>query len=96
MQALDTFRNALALSEKMAKLAKEQAWEALAATERQRATLLATLPTSLVAERGDNASFAELILKIRDCDNEVREFVEPWMEQTRVLLDRLSPPKASK
>ncbi len=96
MQSLETFRKALALSEEMAKLAKEQAWEALAATELQRADLLATLPTSLVAERGDSASFAELILKIQDCDNEIREFVEPWMEQTRVLLDRLSPPKASR
>lgn len=90
MQALDTLRNALALSEEMAKLAREQAWDALSAKERQRAALLATLPAALPASPRDSAALAELIKQIQACDNEVREFVEPWMEHTQGLLAGLA------
>ena len=86
MQALDTFRNALVLSEEMAKLAREQDWDALTVTERQRAALLATLPATLPANTRDSAALAELIKQIQACDSEVREYVEPWMEHTQGLL----------
>lgn len=91
MQALDTFRNALVLSEEMAKLAREQDWDALTVTERQRAALLATLPATLPANTRDSAALAELIKQIQACDSEIREFVEPWMEHTRGLLAGLAP-----
>ena len=91
MQALDTFRNVLALSEEMAKLAREQAWDALTVTERQRAALLATLLATLPANTRDSAALAELIKQIQACDSEVREYVEPWMEHTQGLLTGLSP-----
>lgn len=91
MQVQDTFRNALVLSEEMAKLAREQDWDALSVTERQRAALLATLPATLPANTRDSAALAELIKQIQVCDSEVREYVEPWMEHTQGLLAGLSP-----
>jgi DNA-binding transcriptional regulator YbjK len=90
MQVLETFRNALALSEEMAKLAREQAWDALSAKERQRAALLATVPAALPASPHDSAALAEVIKQIQACDSEVREFVEPWMEHTQGLLAGLA------
>lgn len=91
MRPLEIFNNALALSEKMAALARQQDWEALVATERRRTALLATLPTPLAINAVDSAAIAELIKKIQTCDSEVREYVEPWMEHTKGLLARLSP-----
>lgn len=91
MPLLETFRNVLVLSEEMAKLAREQAWDALTVKERQRAALLATLPATLPANTRDSAALAELIKQIQACDNEVREYVEPWMAHTKSLLARLSP-----
>lgn len=91
MRPLEIFSNALALSEEMATLARQQNWEALVATERRRTALLATLPVPLTANAGNSAAITELIKKIQACDSEVREYVEPWMEHTKGLLARLSP-----
>lgn len=93
MSPLEIFSNALALSEEMAVLARQQDWDGLVAIERRRTALLATLPVPLRAnagDAGDAAAMAELIKKIQACDSEVREFVEPWMEHTKGLLARLS------
>lgn len=90
MPPLEIFSNALALSEEMAALARQQDWDGLVAIERRRTTLLATLPAPLPVNVGDAAAIAELIKKIQACDSEVREFVEPWMEHTKGLLARLS------
>lgn len=90
MPPLEIFSNALALSEEMAALARQQDWDGLVAIERRRTTLLATLPVPLRANAGDAPALAELIKKIQACDSEVREFVEPWMEHTKGLLARLS------
>ena len=91
MDVLETLRNALALSAEMVKLAQEQEWESLTAKERQRAVVLATLPTKLAANTRDSVALAELIKQIQACDSEIREFVEPWMEHTRGLLAGLAP-----
>jgi len=91
MQALETFRNALAISGEMVKLARDQDWDALSAKERQRAAVLAALPTAFPGNTSDSAALAELIKQIQACDSEVREFVEPWMAHTKALLARLSP-----
>jgi len=91
MQALETFRNALVLSEEMVKLAREQDWDALSENERRRAALLAKFSATLPANTRDSAALAELIKQIQACDSEVREFVEPWMAHTKALLARLSP-----
>lgn len=91
MPLLETFRNVLALSEEMVKLARDQDWDALTVKERQRAAMLATLPVTLPANTSDSAALAELIKQIQACDSEVREYVEPWMEHTQGLLAGLSP-----
>lgn len=96
MPHLAIFRKALALSAEMAKLAKEQEWEALTATERQRAALLTALPAILPTNTHDSVALVELIKQIQTFDNEVREFVEPWMEHTKGLLAGLSTTKNSK
>lgn len=88
MQAQNIAEEILRLSHEMLALAKSQSWDALIATEQRRATLLPEMD-SRKSRIGSPADQLALIQAIQDCDNQILSYVEPWLKDTRTLLQRL-------
>lgn len=96
MPPLDSYLKLLELSREMLDLAKQQAWDALLATERRRTVLLVSIPVQLPRQHApDAAAISGLIQQIQACDREILEYVQPWMADAAKLLARLSKPLAT-
>ncbi len=97
MHFLPRYKPLLELSRKMEKLASEQAWDDLIATESERRrlfdNLLASLPSAQLARlpQAEQQAIATLIRQIQNCDQTVREYVLPWQENVGTLLAHLEP-----
>lgn len=91
MSLPDTYSTLLKLSQNMLELAQLQDWDALAQTEKQRASIIAALPT--IPPTLSVAACNEItscIKKIQACDQEIDDYVTPWREQVATLLARLN------
>lgn len=93
MNLLTRYETLLGLSQEMATLARQQAWDALTQLETQRAALVATLPATSGAALSatEQRTLAATIKQIQACDQTVREYVLPWQEHVGSLLTRLAP-----
>lgn len=90
--ALAVYPKILAISQKMAVLAKTESWDALVISERERAALFETLPTQTsTLPPGEAQQLASMISEIMALDIAVREYVAPWREQVAKLLPALAP-----
>lgn len=86
MEALTIYRELVAVYARMAALAADADWDALAAAELQAAPLLArlrqgALPAPEALE--PRLEMARLIRAVLEHDAAIRRHVEPWMAQAR-------------
>ena len=66
----------------------EQRWDELVLLEQQRYSLLLNSPG--FTQRDTPQPLIELVQKIQDCDNQLREKLDAWMSHARILL-RMNP-----
>ena len=90
--ALAVYPKILAISQQMAAFAKAENWDALVASERERAALIEQLPnpTSTLAAN-EARQLAGMINEIMAQDAAVSEHVAPWLEHVAKLLPALAP-----
>lgn len=93
MRLLNGYETLLALSQQMAGLAQEQAWDALTQTESERRELLAKLPVSELSSlpSDEQQQIATIIKQIQVFDQSVRDYVLPWQDHVRTLLASFAP-----
>ena len=92
MGLLSQYTTLLEKSRQMLELAQRQEWELLAASEAERAALLAKIPPrTLALGAAESSSIAATIRQIQDCDRKIFEHVTPWREHAATLLSRLAP-----
>ena len=82
------YQQILELSERMLSAGLAQEWAELVRLEEQRQILLKSSPP--FAADTPKIALAELIRKIQDSDDALREKVETWLKHARILL-RLPP-----
>jgi len=96
MSILSNYRNLLALSQEMALLATQQAWDKLGDLEAKRAALIASLPPRLNGlPDTEQRAIAGIIQQILRCDESIQEHLVPWREHVGTLLARLQPKQNS-
>ena len=78
------YQRILELSERMLAAGMAQEWAELIRLEEQRQVLLQATPS--ITSDTPKAPLAELIGKIQDCDNILREKVGTWLKHARILL----------
>ncbi|MDD2741875.1 MAG: flagellar protein FliT [Rhodocyclaceae bacterium] len=92
MSVLARYQNLLDLSQEMALLATEQAWDKLGDLQAKRATLIASLPPRLNGlPDAEQRAIAGIIQQILRCDETIQEYLVPWREQVGILLSHLQP-----
>ena len=90
--ALAVYPKILAISQQMAAFAKAENWDALVASERERAALIEQLPNPASTLANNEArQVAGMINEIMAQDAAVREHVAPWLEHVAKLLPALAP-----
>lgn len=89
---LAVYPKILAISQQMAAFAKAENWDALVASERERAALIEQLPTPASTLAANEArQLAGMISEVMAQDATVREHVAPWLEHVANLLPALAP-----
>ena len=90
--ALAVYPKILAISQQMAAFAKAENWDALVASERERAALIEQLPNPASTLATNEArQVARMINEIMAQEAAVREHVAPWLEHVAKLLPALAP-----
>ena len=90
--ALAVYPKILAISQQMAEFSKAENWDALVATERERAALIEKLPNPTPTLPTNEArQLAKIISEIMAQDAAVREHVTPWLKSVAKLLPFLAP-----
>lgn len=86
------YETLLKYSAQMAKVAKDQDWDALGRLQEERASLLASLPARLPPlSPVDSEQIRIAIQQIQAHDATVLEYVLPWREQVGQLISKLTP-----
>ena len=93
MSLLSDYETLLDLSQKMALLAREQAWDDLLEAESKRRELLKGMTTAelLRLPTAQQQTVAKIINQIQDFDQSVMEYVLPWQDHVRPLLASFEP-----
>jgi isocitrate dehydrogenase kinase/phosphatase len=84
MSADAHYRQLLDLSQRMLAAGMAQHWDELVQLEQQRRALLDKSPALTKADM--RQPLIELIRQIQTCDAELREKIDSWMNDARILL----------